>query len=216
MAATVELALLANQLSRAPIPGGRAMHAELAALLRFGSSPENNGGPHLDVETAAGGGASRLVSLLEHIPHCRGEVRTQDLAHPRVRVHHRDVAALSRDLGLVSRAGSPVRGLPPWLVAAAGADADIAAAALRGAVLAAGRLISTEKRDAALSIAAGCLPSAVAVRGLVRRAGASGVLRDNGNGPDAVHSVAVRKRDGLGAALAAMGAADFAAHSFTG
>lgn len=107
---------------------------------------------------------------------------------------------LARQAGLVDRAGRPIRGLPPRVVAGATCDAE---AAWRGAFLAHGSL-TEPGRSSSLEITCPGPEAALALVGAARRLDVVAKARDV-RGTD---RVVIRDGDAIGAVLTRLGAHD--------
>lgn len=105
---------------------------------------------------------------------------------------------LIRRLGLVTRSGHQVIGLPPQVISGTIADAE---AAWRGAFIAAGQL-SDPGRTSALEVSCPCPEAALALVGCARRLGITAKPKETRG----VEKVAVRDGEGIGALLSRMGA----------
>ena len=147
--------------------------------------------------------ADRLVATLDDL---YGIAATTHLAGPaasakknRIQVRITDGAKeLTRRLGLVTRSGHPVVGLPPQVISGSVADNE---AAWRGAFLAQGSL-TEPGRSSALEVTCPCQEAALALVGCARRLGVSAKTKET-RGAD---RVVVRDGEAIGALLTRMGA----------
>ena len=105
---------------------------------------------------------------------------------------------LTRRLGLITRSGHAVVGLPPQVISGTVADSE---AAWRGAFLAHGSL-TEPGRSSALEVTCPCQEAALALVGCARRLGISAKTKET-RGED---RVVVRDGDAIGALLTRMGA----------
>ena len=212
MTAAQSFAALAAELCGVVPADKAAAHAEIVSLLHFsGGLTVTAGVLRLDSEPVAHGAAGRTSALLHEFYDIDAPVRVGLIGHlrPVVWVSHEEVPLLATRLGLLTRSGAPVVGLPPQIVAAGSATPAVAAAALRGAVLAAGRMHRTNSSVLSLSIQCPGLAAAVALRAMARHVGAAAMLRESDAGPFTGHRMVLRDRSGLGDALEEMGAAEF-------
>lgn len=194
-------AAVSAELCAVGIPEPAPLIGELTTLLRLsGGMFLMNKLPRIHSEPAADGAAERLSELLGHYgidaPVVAG-------FRPRVEVHPDDVTALALRLGLLIRPDSPVVGLPPRLIADGARKPAVAAAALRGAVLSTGQMLRNGYGGIKLVINCPGLPTAVALRGMVRHVGATANVREYEFGR---HAITITQRGGLRTALIAMGA----------
>ena len=213
MRAAQTFAALAAELCRVAPPDSAAARAEVVALLHFGGGLSITSGlVRLESEPVAGGAAGRTSALIKWLYDIDAPVGVGVVGHARpvVRIPTEDTVPLAMDLGLLSRSGAPIVGLPPKIVAEGAGKPEVAAAVLRGAVLAAGRMHRTNRGVLSLLIQCPGLAAAVALRGMARHVGAASMLRDSDSGPFAGHRLVLRDRSGLGEALEAMGAVGFA------
>ncbi|MCZ9308597.1 DNA-binding protein WhiA [Corynebacterium uberis] len=178
--------------------------AELAGLLRMGGQWEQRSGVlTLSVETPYACVArhlSRLVSSLFDVP-----VRTVSIPPVAGRkaaqfsVHMGSGSAeMVRRLGLITRSGEPVRGLPLMII---NGPISVIDAALRGAVLARGSL-SDPARSSALEVECPETVAGQALVGCVRRLGLTARMRET-RGEE---RFAVRDAEGIVVLLNRMGA----------
>lgn len=204
---------LASELCGVTPPSPEAARAEMITLFHFGGGLRVlSGAVVLESEPVARGAASRLSTIVKQLFDFDAPVMTGLVGHrgAAVRVGPDAVTGIAGRLGLITRAGQPVVGLPPWLVARAAADTDVAAGALRGAVLATGRLNRTHQNVLSLIVHTPGFAASVALRGVARHLGAAAMIREDGAGRFGDHRVVLRDRTGLAGALEAMGACEFA------
>ena len=202
MSAAQSFAALPTEM-RGVVPADRAAaHAEIVALLHFGGGlAVTSGVLRLDSEPVAHGAAGRTSALLKEFYDIDATVRVGLVGHlrPVVRVPHEDVSLLATRLGLLARSGVPVVGLPPPIVAAGSATPAVAAAALRGAALATGRMHCSNSSVLSMSIQCPGLAGAVALRAMARHVGAAAMLRESDAYPFTGHRLVLRQ-SGLKAA----------------
>ncbi|WP_296131763.1 DNA-binding protein WhiA [uncultured Corynebacterium sp.] len=193
-----------EELSAVSVPRQSARAAEAAAILRFAGELQLHGEQvSYDVELASKRVADRLVATLDDL---YGIAATTHLAGPaasakknRIQVRITDGAKeLTRRLGLVTRSGHPVVGLPPQVISGSVADNE---AAWRGAFLAQGSL-TEPGRSSALEVTCPCQEAALALVGCARRLGVSAKTKET-RGAD---RVVVRDGEAIGALLTRMGA----------
>ena len=193
-----------EELSAVSVPRQSARAAEAAAILRFAGELQLHGEQvSYDVELASKRVADRLVATLDDL---YGITATTHLAGPgasakknRIQVRITDGAKeLTRRLGLVTRSGHPVVGLPPQVISGSVADNE---AAWRGAFLAQGSL-TEPGRSSALEVTCPCQEAALALVGCARRLGVSAKTKET-RGAD---RVVVRDGEAIGALLTRMGA----------
>lgn len=180
-------------------PSSRA--AELATVLRFCSELKVLGTSELAVDIELGDSllANRITTAIDEIYELPLKTRSATGTDNRYHIHVREGARqLVRRTGLVTRAGAPVRGLPPHVVAGSIADVE---AALRGAFLAVGTL-SEPGRSSSLEFICPCEEAALAVVGLCRRLGIAAKTRETRG----AERVVIREDEAIGALLTRMGA----------
>lgn len=180
-------------------PSSRA--AELATVLRFCSELKVLGTSELAVDIELGDSllANRITTAIDELYELPLKTRSATGTDNRYYIHVREGARqLVRRTGLVTRAGAPVRGLPPHVVAGSIADVE---AALRGAFLAVGTL-SEPGRSSSLEFICPCEEAALAVVGLCRRLGIAAKTRETRG----AERVVIREDEAIGALLTRMGA----------
>lgn len=199
-------AALADELVAVEPPSTGAGRAEAVAALRVaGAVYVDSGLVRLDARLTSAAAAHRLAQLLVDVYDCgtpavvpvRGGLTSVQLES--------GAEVLGRLSGLLDRRGRPVEGMPPALVSAACTDRRIAQAALRGAVLAGGR-IERYGGFPALRIYGDDPAAVLAVCGFVRRLGATAVFRERHLPQLEVYAAAVREFGDLTWVLAAIGA----------
>lgn len=184
-----------------PRQSGKA--AEAAALLRFaGELHAKANSVWYEVELDSRAAAERLAGFVDELVGAAATIQVvgpgSAAKKPRVQVRLGDVKELTRRLGLVTRSGHPVIGLPPQVVSGTVADAE---AAWRGAFLAAGHL-SEPGRSSSLEVVCPCQEAALALVGCARRLNIAAKTKES-RGAD---RVVVRDGDAIGALLTRMGA----------
>ncbi|GAA4793367.1 DNA-binding protein WhiA [Corynebacterium canis] len=193
-----------DELARVSVTKQSARMAEVAALLRFA------GGFHLvagklviEAELDSAVVARRLRQELMELFHCEvaihaispGGIRKSTRYVLRVTENTEDIV---RRLGLVTRSGHPVWGLPPQVVSGTVVDAE---AAWRGAFLVHGSL-TEPGRSSSLEVTCPCPEAALALVGCARRLGITAKTKET-RGSD---RVVIRDGDAIGALLTRMGA----------
>lgn len=178
--------------------------AEAAALLRFAGRFDMVQG-RLLVEATLGERevAERLRNLLTGLYQVDVTVRTVSPgARSKMALHHVTVADEAEDmvrrLGLVTRSGTQVVGLPPQVISGAVEDNE---AAWRGAFLAAG-VLTEPGRTSALEVVSPRPEAALALVGCARRLGITAKTKES-RGMD---RVVIRDGEAIGALLTRMGA----------
>lgn len=195
---------LISELLEVSFPADGVGRAEVAAMLRVGGGVRvTQGRVCVEATVVSHGVAQRLARMLVELYRCTPAMTGRSGGTAYVRLSH-GAQALAQRSGLLDRRGRPVVGMPPALVTAAVARPEVAAAAVRGAVLASGR-ITGQAGAVALRVRCGGLASAMAVRGFVRPCGGDATLRELPNG-GGVCSVNVRDFKGLHPLLVAIGA----------
>lgn len=180
-------------------PSSRA--AELATVLRFAAELKvlSSNDLGVDIELADPLLANRIATAIEELYEVPLKTRPSGTSENHHHIHVREGSRqLVRRTGLVTRAGAPVRGLPPHVVAGSIADVE---AALRGAFLAVGTL-SEPGRSSSLEFICPCEEAALAVVGLCRRLGIAAKTRETRG----AERVVIREDDAIGALLTRMGA----------
>lgn len=181
-----------------------ARAAELASILRFAGEVDVSGDSmayelELDNQAIA---QHILVALdelygIEAESHVVGPAGTAKKSRVIVRITT-GAKELTRRLGLITRSGHAVVGLPPQVISGTVADSE---AAWRGAFLAHGSL-TEPGRSSALEVTCPCQEAALALVGCARRLGISAKTKET-RGED---RVVVRDGDAIGALLTRMGA----------
>lgn len=193
-----------DELARVVVSRQSARAAETAALLRFSGQLQMVAGRLvLEAELDSAAVARRLAASLREMYGV--EVHEHTISPGGVSKSSRHLLRvtegtqdLARRLGLVTRSGHPVVGLPPQVIAGTVADNE---AAWRGAFLAQGSL-TEPGRSSALEVACPCQEAALALVGAARRLGVSAKTKET-RGTD---RVVVRDGDAIGALLTRMGA----------
>ena len=181
-----------------------ARMAELAALLRFAASVDvQHDGLSILVECDSADAAARTARLLDEVFAANYPVISAQAAGPAKRQVYQirigsDSREILRRLGLITRSGHYVVGLPPQVISGGIADIE---AAWRGAFLAAG-VLQEPGRSASLEVISPCQEAALALVGCARRLGIAAKTKES-RGSD---RVAVRDGDAVGALLSRMGA----------
>ncbi|WP_163910792.1 DNA-binding protein WhiA [Mycolicibacterium aubagnense] len=205
--------ILTRELLKVAPADSRCARAEIVSMLRLGGGVRiaEDGRLVLDVVLDAAGAAHRLAALVAReyriSPHDGGYhilgdkvlVRLGECAEP-----------LARSTGLLDHLGRPVTGIPVHLVALAGRNPSVAAAALRGAVLARGRLQVTKCGPVTLMVQSPGLAETLAVGAFVRKLGGTPQVRERRHAPEPHHVVMVHDYNGLHKVAAAIGAPNFA------
>lgn len=205
--------ILTRELLNAAPDDSRCARAEIVAMLRLGGGVRiaEDGRLLLDVALDAAGAARRLAALLAReyriSPHDSGYHILGDKVLVRLGEH---AEPLARSTGLIDRFSRPVTGIPAPLVALAGRNRAMAAAALRGAVLARGRLQITRRGPVTLLVQSPGLAETLAVGAFVRKLGGEPRVRERLHAPEPHHVVIVHDYNGLHEVAAAIGAPNFA------
>ncbi len=193
-----------DELSRVGAGRQSARAAETAALLRFAGQMQAVAGRLvIEVELDSAGVAQRLRDSLTELygvdvhAHTIGPGGTSKNTRHLLRVTE-GAEDLTRRLGLVTRSGHPVVGLPPQVISGTVADSE---AAWRGAFLAHGTL-TEPGRSSSLEVACPCQEAALALVGCARRLGITAKTKET-RGTD---RVVIRDGDAIGALLSRMGA----------
>ena len=193
-----------EELAATTISRQSARSAELATMLRFSAELGMSGdNMWYDVDAASPAIAQRIVDTLSEVydisatSHPVGPNGANKTPSFSVRITSGG-KELTRRLGLVTRSGHQVVGLPPQVISGSIADNE---AAWRGAFLAGGTL-TEPGRSSALEIVCPCQEAALALVGCARRLGISAKTKET-RGAD---RVVVRDGDAIGALLTRMGA----------
>lgn len=193
-----------EELAATTISRQSARSAELATMLRFSAELGMSGdNMWYDVDAASPAIAQRIVDTLAEVydisatSHPVGPSGANKTPSFSVRITSGG-KELTRRLGLVTRSGHKVVGLPPQVISGSIADNE---AAWRGAFLAGGTL-TEPGRSSALEIVCPCQEAALALVGCARRLGISAKTKET-RGAD---RVVVRDGDAIGALLTRMGA----------
>ena len=193
-----------DELLRVTVPRASAKAAEAAALLRFaGTMDAPNGTFVVEASFEHLAVAERLRELLAEQFPVAMNLRTVAPGGGTKTTQHvlrlsEGAADVIRRLGLVTRSGTPVVGLPPQVISGDVADNE---AAWRGAFLVAGTL-TEPGRTSALEVACPRPEAALALVGCARRIGISAKTKESRG----VDRVTVRDGDAIGALLTRMGA----------
>jgi cell division protein WhiA len=182
-----------------------AGRAEAVTLLRVGGGVRvERGRVWLEATLPSAAVARRLAGMMVDFYDC-APTTTSNTPNGSVHLWQcRGADLVARRAGLLDARGRPVQGMPAALVTAAGACPEIAAAAVRGTVLASGR-ITGQRGSIALHARCDGLAAAMAVAGFTRRLGAEATLREHRGGREAPCSVLVRDFKGLHPLLVAIG-----------
>lgn len=193
-----------NELAEAPTSRLSARTAELASVVRFAGKLESVAGlPVLEIELDSQAVAHRVrdgITELYHVPVQLNTIGPGGMSKStRYVLRIADgVEDVIRRLGLVTRSGHAVRGLPPQVVSGTVADAE---AAWRGAFMAAGTL-AEPGRTSSLEIECPGQEAALALVGCARRMGIATKTKETRG----VERVLVRDGEAIGALLTRMGA----------
>lgn len=181
-----------------------ARNAEAAALLRFAGTMDTVGQRlQLEVDLDSRVVAERLRDLLTSQFEISTMIHTIGPGGMHKTTRHllkvtEGADEVVRRLGLITRGGVPVVGLPPQVISGGVADAE---AAWRGAFLAHGTL-TEPGRTSSLEVACPCAEAALALVGCARRLDIGAKTKETRG----VDRVLVRDGDGIGALLTRMGA----------
>lgn len=193
-----------EELTAVSVPRQSARAAEVAAILRFAGELQVTGERvSYDVELESAKVAERLVTALDELysisatTHLAGPASSSKKNRIQVRIAT-GAKELTRRLGLITRSGHPVVGLPPQVISGSIADNE---AAWRGAFLAQGSL-TEPGRSSALEVTCPCQEAALALVGCARRLGVPAKTKET-RGAD---RVVIRDGDAIGALLTRMGA----------
>ncbi|GJJ40934.1 putative sporulation transcription regulator WhiA [Corynebacterium ulcerans] len=194
-----------EELIKVSVPRQSARIAELAAVIRFaGAIDAVAGRVVVDIEVGEEALAQRIAAEIKDLFGVESQVLDLGSVNssrkaPRQVIRVADNADnLIRRVGLVTRSGHQVRGLPPHIIAGSIADSE---AAWRGAFLAAGSL-SDPGRTSGLEVACPCQEASLALVGCARRLGLSAKTKETRG----VEKVVIRDGDAVGALLSRMGA----------
>ena len=193
-----------EELTSVTVSRQSARAAEVAAILRFAGELSVNGDQMAyELELSDQSVADRLITALEELfnirasSHMVGPVGSSKRSRVQVRIGA-GAKELTRRLGLITRSGHPVVGLPPQVISGPIADNE---SAWRGAFLAAGSL-TEPGRSSSLEVTCPCQEAALALVGCARRLGISAKTKET-RGTD---RVVIRDGDAIGALLTRMGA----------
>lgn len=193
-----------EELAEVGVTRQSARAAELASILRFAGEVDVSGDSmayELELDNQAI--AQRILVALDELygieaeSHVVGPAGTAKKSRVIVRIT-KGAKELTRRLGLITRSGHAVVGLPPQVISGTVADSE---AAWRGAFLAHGSL-TEPGRSSALEVTCPCQEAALALVGCARRLGISAKTKET-RGED---RVVVRDGDAIGALLTRMGA----------
>lgn len=193
-----------NELAQVTVQKNSARVAELAAIIRFAGTVDVVAGSvvveiELDNDLVAQRVQESIRELFD-IPVTSldlGVVSSKNTQRHLLRISkHGEV--LIRRVGLVTRSGHQVVGLPPQVISGTVQDAE---AAWRGAFLAAGQL-SDPGRSAGIEITCPCQEASLALVGCARRLGLSAKTKESRG----VEKVTLRDGEAVGALLSRMGA----------
>ncbi|ADK28904.1 DNA-binding protein WhiA [Corynebacterium pseudotuberculosis] len=194
-----------EELIKVSVPRQSARIAELASVIRFaGAIDAVAGRVVVDIEVGEEALAQRIAAEIKDLFGMESQVLdlgplNSSRKAPRQVVRVADNADnLIRRVGLVTRSGHQVRGLPPHIIAGSIADSE---AAWRGAFLAAGSL-SDPGRTSGLEVACPCQEASLALVGCARRLGLSAKTKETRG----VEKVVIRDGEAVGALLSRMGA----------
>lgn len=193
-----------EELTRVSPTKQSARSAEVSAILRLAGSMEIVGDAlALEVELSSRAVAQRLAHDLEELfnitvhPTTIGPAGAQKAPRYQLSIT-RDAKKIARRLGLVTKSGHAVVGLPPQVISGTIADNE---AAWRGAFLAQG-VLTEPGRSSSLEIACPCQEAALALVGCARRLGIVAKTKES-RGTD---RVVIRDGEAIGALLSRMGA----------
>ncbi|CQD11975.1 putative sporulation transcription regulator WhiA [Corynebacterium striatum] len=193
-----------DELTEVSVPRQSARAAEISAILRFAGELTISGDQMAyEVELDNQRIADRFVDGLEELfglkvgTHLVGPATSQKKSRVQLRIAT-GAKELTRRLGLITRSGHPVVGLPPQVISGSIADNE---AAWRGAFLAQGAL-TEPGRSSTLEVLCPCQEAALALVGCARRLGIAAKTKET-RGAD---RVVVRDGDAIGALLTRMGA----------
>lgn len=193
-----------DELARVKVSRQSARAAEVAALLRFaGEIQVVSGRITVEAEIDSVVVAERLATALRELYDAKVHMHSISPGGVRKTTRHvlrvaEGAEDLIRRVGLVTRSGHPVLGLPPQVIAGTVSDNE---AAWRGAFLAHGSL-TEPGRSSTLEVTCPCQEAALALVGCARRLGITAKTKET-RGSD---RVVVRDGDAIGALLTRMGA----------
>lgn len=182
----------------------RSRIAELASIIRFAGSIDSAlGKTVIEIELDNEAVAIRVAKEIEEL--FAISAKLVDLGPMATRRNPRHVVRIAEDaetlirrVGLVTRSGHAVVGLPPQIISGSISDAE---AAWRGAFLAAGQL-SDPGRTSGLEVTCPCQEASLALVGCARRLGLSAKPKETRG----VEKVVIRDGEAVGALLSRMGA----------
>lgn len=193
-----------EELCRVEIKSKDVRIAEVAAMIRFaGELSVVANKPVLEVELEARAAATRLKQNIEELSETNvsflelGATSSRKAAQYLLRITD-NVQTLIRRVGLVTRSGQQVRGLPTQVVRG---SVDQAEAAWRGAFLATGQL-GDPARSSGLEVSCPGQETSLALVGCARRLGISAKTKESRG----VEKVSIRDGQDVGSLLARMGA----------
>ncbi|SIM05651.1 sporulation transcription regulator whiA [Mycobacteroides abscessus subsp. abscessus] len=184
-----------------------ARRAQVIAMVRFGGGLFTSRDhcwieAELDTRKAAVFLRDEITRLFDAAP----RVLTLSTGTFKVRqMHH--ARHLAAQVGLLSSSGRPVLGMAPAVVAGTRADA---AAALRGAFLARGEIVTHEQRRPRLEVVCPTAPAAMALIGFARRHGVQAQMREYVRDGAPVDVFEIRKTAEISKLLIAAGAPEAA------
>lgn len=193
-----------DELAKVDVSRKSAQVAELAALIRFaGEITTVADKVVVDIELDNPLAAKRVLTLVEGLFGTEATVLDALALSARkgnkvvVRIDS-NASTVIRRVGLVTRSGHPVIGLPPQVITGTVADAE---AAWRGAFLAAG-VLSDPGRSSGLEISCPGQEASLALVGCARRLGLAAKTKESRG----IEKVVIRDGDAVGALLSRMGA----------
>ncbi|AKE41285.1 Sporulation transcription regulator whiA [Corynebacterium kutscheri] len=191
------------ELAQVEVSRSHARAAEIAAIIRFAGSMDAIAGKLVvEVELDHADVAARFKREVEDvfdIPVHVMDLGTTARKTPRHLIRMtEDADTLIRRIGLVTRSGHSVVGLPPQIITGTVEDAE---AAWRGAFLAAGQLYDPG-RNTGLEVSCPCQEASLALVGCARRLGIAAKTKETRG----VEKVTLRDGDAVGALLSRMGA----------
>ncbi|MBP3087666.1 DNA-binding protein WhiA [Corynebacterium sp. sy017] len=193
-----------EELTKVRVSRTSAKIAEIAAIIRFAGTVDVMAGKVvIDIELDNQLVAKRVSQELHDV--FASDVYFMDLGLSSSRKTHKHLLRISeeadvlmRRVGLVTRSGHKVIGLPPQIITGTIEDAE---AAWRGAFLASGHL-SDPGRSSGLEVACPCQEASLALVGCARRLGLSAKAKETRG----VEKVSLRDGEAVGALLSRMGA----------